>query len=108
MPLDAKVRYQKKISLLENIDSYQIDEWTEDKYCLAEVQHEDIVNFLLFSTSYYIFEEMKAFKIIQEIHEIMIITKCSNIFKGTYSQNTKPTIKLKRKFLSDIEFSFEE
>ena len=64
LPLDAKVRYQKKISLLENIDSYQIDEWTEDKYCLAEVQHEDIVNFLLFSTSYYIFEEMKAFKII--------------------------------------------
>ena len=66
------------------------------------------LNFLLFSTSYYIFEEMKALKIMQEIHEIMIITKCSNIFQGTYSQNTKTTIKLKRKFLSDSEFSFEE
>ena len=38
----------------------------------------------------------------------MIITKCLNLFKGTYSQNTKKTIKLKRKFSSDVEFSFEE
>ena len=47
-----------------NIDPNQIDEWTEDEHCLAEVQHEDIVNFLFFSTSCCIFEEMKAFKII--------------------------------------------
>ena len=60
MPI--KFRYQKKISLLGNIDPYQIAKWTEDKHCLAEVQDEDIVNFLLFSASYYIFEEMKASK----------------------------------------------
>ena len=49
MPI--KFRYQKKISLLGNIDPYQIAKWTEDKHCLAEVQHEDIVNFLLLQQS---------------------------------------------------------
>ena len=39
MPI--KFRYQKKISLLGNIDPYQIAKWTEDKHCLAEVQDED-------------------------------------------------------------------
>ena len=61
---DAKIRYLKKISLVENVDPYCIEKvkWKTDEALWAAVQHPDIVNFLVLTTSFNTCEALKAYK----------------------------------------------
>ena len=60
----ARARYLDKISLIENKDPYTLTplNWNEDISMWADVEHGDIVNFLVYSTSFNNDKEFKSYK----------------------------------------------
>ncbi|KAH7968814.1 hypothetical protein HPB52_011488 [Rhipicephalus sanguineus] len=64
----ARIRYKEKIELCENVDPYTLRLGTDtsaDVSLLPSVAHGDIVNYLVFSTSFVTLDQMKAYKALE-------------------------------------------
>ncbi|KAH7968715.1 hypothetical protein HPB52_010796 [Rhipicephalus sanguineus] len=61
----ARIRYEEKVQMCDGIDPYTLRphaDTTTDVNTLPEVTHGDIVNYLVYSSSFATLQEMKAFK----------------------------------------------
>ena len=60
----AKKRYCEKLKLIVDIDPYAIDDenFTYNINCFPAITYPDIVNYLVFGTSPFSVEDMKAYK----------------------------------------------
>ncbi|KAH7940353.1 hypothetical protein HPB52_023540 [Rhipicephalus sanguineus] len=64
----ARVRYKETIELCENVDPYTLRLGTDtsaDSSLLPSIAHGDIVNYLVFSTSFVTLDQMKAYKALE-------------------------------------------
>ncbi|KAH7935770.1 hypothetical protein HPB52_013353 [Rhipicephalus sanguineus] len=61
----ARIRYEEKVQMCDGIDPYTVRphaDTTTDVNTVPEVTHGDIVNYLVYSSSFATLQEMKAFK----------------------------------------------
>lgn len=61
----ARARYEEKVRMCDGVDPYTLrpgTDTTTDVNALPEVTHGDIVNYLVYSSSFVTLQEMKAFK----------------------------------------------
>ncbi|XP_038045001.1 uncharacterized protein LOC119725695 isoform X2 [Patiria miniata] len=60
----AKVRYNKILQCIDDIDPYTISlrSWKEDPHSLPQISYPDIVNFLVYTPSPYTLEDLKCYK----------------------------------------------
>ncbi|KAH7936324.1 hypothetical protein HPB52_021423 [Rhipicephalus sanguineus] len=61
----ARIRYEEKVQMCDGIDPYTLRphaDTTTDVNTLPEVTHGDILNYLVYSSSFATLQEMKAFK----------------------------------------------
>ncbi|XP_049513405.1 uncharacterized protein LOC125940835 [Dermacentor silvarum] len=61
----ARARYEEKVRMCDGVDPYTLrpgTDTTTDINALPEVTHGDIVNYLVYSSSFVTLQEMKAFK----------------------------------------------
>ena len=90
----AKKRYWEKLKLIDEIDPYAIKDnnFSYDINCFPTITHSDIVNYLVFGTSPFSAEDMKAWKSLDAYNQVLegwvidvkiLVTKSdSNIVQG--------------------------
>ena len=64
LPPNVKAHYDEKIRLINNINPYSIDndDFSSDVKQFACVTNFDLINYLVFTTSVYTKEQIKAYK----------------------------------------------
>ncbi|XP_013415512.1 uncharacterized protein LOC106177314 [Lingula anatina] len=62
LPAPERKRYEDKLGIIDGKDPYETTTWSTDAGLLPEVTYMDIVNYLLFTTSYYSQEQLKCYK----------------------------------------------
>ena len=73
LTVEARNRYYAKLSLIDNTDPYQIEksQWSESVEHWATVEHADIVNFLVYTTSFITYEAIKAYKSLDSYNQFL-------------------------------------
>ena len=69
----ARKRYEEKIKFIDNLDPYIIDNknFTYDIKDFPTISYPDIVNYLVFGTSPFSAEDMKAYKSLEAYNQVL-------------------------------------
>ena len=69
----SKKRYKDKISLIDNVDPYAVndEEFSTDIDNLPHITYPDIVNYLVFTSSPFSAEDMKAYKSLEAYNQVL-------------------------------------
>lgn len=62
-------RYLEKVTIINNIDPYNIKDWETDSDKLPAICYGDIVNYLVYGVSAYTLEEFRAYKSLEAFNQ---------------------------------------
>ena len=71
LALERRKSYDEKLKLIENIDPYNVSNFlfSDSMELWPEIEFPDIANYLIFSTSSYTKEQLKAYKSLDGVSE---------------------------------------
>ena len=66
-------RYNEKLSLIENLDPYEIEKnhWKNDPKILPHIEYPDIVNYCVYSKSAYTLDQLKSYKSLDSYNQFI-------------------------------------
>ena len=90
LALEGRKSYDEELKLIENIDPYNVSNFlfSDSMELWPEIEFPDIANYLLFSTSSYTKEQLKAYKSL-DAYKYFVAGWVRCIFVGKATDNIK-------------------